>query len=57
MQVRKAGQGHISQMQGLVEEVDTGEQSQFRSEAELIGFLRDRLTVAHENSPENDGAK
>jgi len=31
------------QIEGAVEEVDTGKQSQFRSENELIGFLRERF--------------
>jgi hypothetical protein len=30
-------------MEGLVEEVDTGKQRQFRSEDELIRFMRERL--------------
>ncbi len=41
VQLRKATHGMAGQMEGWVEEVDTGKQSPFRSEDELIGFLRE----------------
>ena len=44
------------QIEGSVEEVDTGKQSQFRSENELIGFLRERFTEM-ESSSRRGGAK
>ncbi len=49
----KASEG--SQMEGSVEEVDTGKQSQFRTEKELIAFLRERFTrICHEKNGHND---
>ena len=41
-------------MEGLVEEVDTGKQSQFHSEEELIGFLRERFDETCRNLSERD---
>jgi hypothetical protein len=43
VQFRKPRQGLAGQMEGWVEEVDSGKQCQFRSEDELIGFLRERF--------------
>jgi hypothetical protein len=43
VQVRKVSRGMAGHIEGLVEEVDTGKQSQFHSARELIGFLRDRF--------------
>lgn len=34
---------HGNQLEGSVEEVDTGKQAKFFSENELIGFLRERF--------------
>jgi hypothetical protein len=36
------GQGMAGQLEGFVEEVDTGRQHRFRSEFELIDFLREQ---------------
>ena len=44
VQLLKAGPDVGSQMEGSVEEVDTGKQSQFRSEEELLRFMRERFT-------------
>ena len=41
VQVRKVTEG--SQLEGVVEEVDTGKQAKFLSEEELIEFLRERF--------------
>ena len=44
VQIRNAGRGIACGMEGSVEEVDTGKEFHFRSEDELITFLRDRFT-------------
>lgn len=44
-------------MEGLVEEVDTGKQSHFRSEEELIAFLRERFAGTWQSVPEKEGTK
>lgn len=41
VQLRGVTEG--SQLEGVVEEVDTGKQAKFRSENELIEFLRERF--------------
>jgi hypothetical protein len=46
-QFRKASQCMGGQMEGLVEEVDTGNQRDFRSEDELIEFLRERFAETY----------
>jgi len=56
VQLRKASQSMAGQIVGSVEEVDSGKQSQFRSENELIGFLRERFTEM-ESSSRRGGAK
>jgi hypothetical protein len=50
VQLRKASQSTASQIEGSVEEVDTGKQSHFRSENELIGFLRERFAEIQSSS-------
>ena len=40
VQLWNIGQGMAGQLEGFVEEVDTGKQHRFRSEFELIDFLR-----------------
>jgi hypothetical protein len=50
VQLRKASQSTASQIEGSVEEVDTGKQSRFRSENELIGFLRERFAEIQSSS-------
>jgi hypothetical protein len=52
-----------SQLEGVVEEVDTGEQARFLSENELIEFLWERFAHTHrsgqhiesKNEPNNEG--
>ena len=52
VQFRKASHGSAGDMEGWVEEVDTGKQCQFRSEDELIGFLRESFGKIWSSSPE-----
>jgi hypothetical protein len=42
VQLWNIGQGTAGQLEGLVEEVDTGIQYRFRSEFELVDFLREQ---------------
>ncbi len=57
VQLRNAGQGKAGQMEGSVEEVDTGKQSQFHSEDELIEFLRTCFTETRRNSAGSEGTE
>lgn len=57
MQLRKASPGMAGQMEGSVEEVDTGKRWQFRSEDELIGFLRERFAETCQSVPRREGPK
>lgn len=44
VQLRNASlPGQVDRLEGLVEEVDTGKQKQFKSENELIRFMRERV--------------
>lgn len=43
------------QMEGLVEEVDTGNQRHFRSEDELIEFLRERFAETYRSLSGREG--
>jgi len=56
VQLRNAGLG-ISGMEGSVEEVDTGKESHFRSEDELITFLRDCFAESCQRASGNEGTK
>jgi hypothetical protein len=53
VQLRKATPG--SQLEGSVEEVDTGEQIRFLSENDLIGFLRERFAQTLRSQREKEG--
>jgi hypothetical protein len=53
VQLRKAAQG--SQLEGSVEEVDTGKQAKFRSENELIEFLRERFAHSQKSHENKEG--
>ncbi len=55
VQIWKASQVPDGQMEGLVEVVDTGNQFHFRSEDELIGYLRNRF--AETCPPGKEGTK
>lgn len=43
VQLRNVSQREADRLEGLVEEVDTGKQRQFKSENELIRFMRERV--------------
>ena len=43
VQLRNVSQREVDRLEGLVEEVDTGKQKQFKSENELIRFMRARV--------------
>jgi hypothetical protein len=53
VQVRKITHG--SQMEGVVEEVDTGIQAKFHSESELIEFLRQRFAQTRQGDQYKEG--
>jgi hypothetical protein len=53
VQLRKGTPG--GQLEGSVEEVDTGRQSRFHSEAELIGFLRERFALMEQSDQQKEG--
>ena len=44
-------------MEGTVEEVDTGKESHFRSEDELITFLQDCFAETCQRASSNEGTK
>jgi hypothetical protein len=48
VQLRKVTQGN--QLEGVVEEVDTGQQAKFLSEDELIEFLRKRFAHTQQSA-------
>jgi hypothetical protein len=54
--LRNAGQG-VAGMEGSVEEVDSGKEFHFRSEEELIAFLRDCFVDSCRNTSRNEGTK
>jgi hypothetical protein len=53
VQLRKITQG--SQLEGVVEEVDSGTQARFFSENELIDFLRQRFTQRQQSDDHKEG--
>lgn len=53
MQLRRVTHG--SQLEGVVEEVDTGTQLKFSSENELIEFLRQRFAPTHQSDQHKEG--
>lgn len=57
VQLRKAGPNVPGRMEGLVEEVDTGKQSHFRSEDELVCFLQERFAETCRSMPGKEGTK
>lgn len=57
MQLRKAGHVVAGQMEGSVEEVDTGKQLEFRSQDELIVFLRERFAEICRGVEGSEGVK
>src|SRR6266699_2820256 len=57
VQLRKGSQVAAGQMEGSVEEVDTGKQRQFHTEDELIGFLRECFAESCRNASRREGTK
>ena len=53
VQLRKVTQG--SQLEGVVEEVDTGKQARFLSESELIAFLREHFAQTRQSDQDKKG--
>ncbi len=53
IQLRKCAEG--GQLEGSVEEVDTGIQMKFRSDTELIKFLQERYAKAPQRQPRKEG--
>ena len=53
VQLRKATSG--GEMEGLVEEVDTGKQARFHSESELIEFLRKHFAQTQHDTHKREG--
>lgn len=53
--LRNAGRAPARGMEGSVEEVDTGKESHFRSEDELIAFLRERFAESFQRASRNEG--
>jgi hypothetical protein len=52
VQLRKITQG--GQLEGMVEEVDTGRQAKFLSENDLIEFLRERFAQTRQSEQQRD---
>jgi hypothetical protein len=57
VQLQEASRGTAGPIEGLVEEVDTGKQCRFRSEDDLIRFLRERFALSRLNLPREEGTK
>jgi hypothetical protein len=55
VQLKKASQG--VQIEGSVEEVDTGKQFRFHSQEELIAFFLERFAETCRGVPDSEGAK
>jgi hypothetical protein len=52
VQLHKITQG--GQLEGVVEEVDTGMQARFLSESDLIKFLRERIVQTRQSEQKRD---
>jgi hypothetical protein len=55
VQVRNTGDAVANAMEGSVEEVDTGKESHFRSESELLKFLRECFAESCQRASRNEG--
>ena len=53
VQLRKVTRG--SELEGTVEEVDTGRQAKFLSENDLIAFLRGNFAQTRQNDKDKEG--
>jgi len=56
IRLRNAGTGVTENMEGSVEEIDSGREAQFHSGDELLTFLRECFTRSHRTSI-NEGKK
>jgi len=57
VQLKNVGPGVTGKMEGSVEEVDSGNESQFHSEDELIAFLRECFARSCQRTSLNEGTK
>jgi hypothetical protein len=57
VQLRNVESGATEKLEGSVEEVDSGRESQFHSENELVAFLRECFARSRQGMPENEGTK
>jgi hypothetical protein len=57
VQLRNVGREATRGMEGSVEEVDTGKESYFRSEDELVAFLRECFAQSCQRASPNEGTK
>ena len=53
VQLRKVPRG--DELEGTVEEVDTGRQAKFLSENDLIAFLRENFAQTRQNDKDKEG--
>ena len=57
VQLRNVGTGVTGKLEGTVEEVDSGKESQFHSEDERLAFLRECFARTCHRTPLNEGTK
>jgi hypothetical protein len=57
VQLKNVGPGVTGKMEGSVEEVDSGNESQFHSEDELIAFLRECFARSRQRTSLNEGTR
>jgi hypothetical protein len=57
VQLKNAGRGVTRGMEGSVEEVDTGKESHFRSEEELVSFLRECFARSCQMASQDEGTQ
>ena len=57
VQLTRPRQDRADQMEGSIEEVDTGRQLRFHSGDELIAFLREQFTRDERTLPSGEGEK
>jgi hypothetical protein len=55
VQLKTVGRDSAGPLEGSIEEVDTGERTQFRSVEELIAFLRKHFAESCQNIPSKEG--
>ena len=57
VQLRNVGMGVTGKIEGSVEEVDSGKESQFHSGDELLAFLRECFARSCQSTSLNEGTK